>query len=199
MAVAPAVFVKLPSPCKALTATTVDALVPEVKSKAGTSSTGGDPNNSSWCYWNGLKDLGVNGSTYRWLDVFFRRFGPQTGQAGGEQPARDTYRKEVSKIRATEGSRSLLVSPARGIGEEATVLSYNTTAGAVQFRHADIVVRTGNVVMTLRYNGAGYEGAPTPDSSALTKSALAAAREAVASVAKANEIGRSSAQETVTP
>ena len=49
------------------------------------------------------------------------------------------------------------------------------------------MARTGNVVITLTYNGAGYAGAKTPSAADLMKGAEAAAKEAVASVAAANK------------
>lgn len=55
--------------------------------------------------------------------------------------------------------------------------SFNTT----------IVARTQNVVVTLDYNGAAYEGAGAPDQAKLLQDAIAAAKEAVASVDAANK------------
>lgn len=48
------------------------------------------------------------------------------------------------------------------------------------------MARTGNAVVTLTYNGAGYAGAKTPSGADILKDAEKAAKEAVAAVADAN-------------
>ncbi|MFJ6636974.1 DUF3558 family protein [Streptomyces sp. NPDC091376] len=185
-AVEPAKFAELPQPCKALTSKTIEELVPKVKNKAGTAGTSSDTGVRGSCSWNGLEDKGVKGSNYRWLDVSFQRFESEAGLGSGEERAKDAYEKEVAKTRATEGAKDVKSSPAAGVGEEATAIGFGLKKTGEDFKYATIVARTGNVVVTLGYNGAGYAGAKTPDASALMKDAVTAAKEATTSVAKAN-------------
>ncbi|MGW7362414.1 DUF3558 family protein [Streptomyces sp. NPDC054841] len=185
-AVEPAKYAKLPQPCKAISSKTVEELVPKVKNKSGTAGTSSDTSSRGGCSWNGLEDKGVKGSNYRWLDVSFLRYESEAGLGSGEQRAKDAYAKEVAKVQDTEGAKSVKNSPAAGVGDEATAISYGLTKTGEDFKYATIVARTGNVVVTLGYNGAGYAGAKTPDASALMKDAVTAAKEAAASVAKAN-------------
>ncbi|MGW8949663.1 DUF3558 domain-containing protein [Streptomyces sp. NPDC055709] len=184
--VEPAKFAKLPQPCKALAAKTIEELVPKVKNKAGTAGTSSDTGVRGSCSWNGLEDKGVKGSNYRWLDVSFQRFESEAGLGSGEERAKDAYEKEVAKTRATDGAKGVKTSPAAGVGEEATAIGFGLKKTGEDFKYATIVARTGNVVVTLGYNGAGYAGAKTPDASALMKDAVTAAKEATTSVAKAN-------------
>ncbi|TFE49517.1 DUF3558 domain-containing protein [Streptomyces sp. ICN441] len=186
VSVEPAKYAKLPDPCKALTSKTVEELVPKVKNKAGTAGTSNDTAARGSCSWNGLEDKGVKGSNYRWLDVSFQRFASEAGIGSGGDRARNAYEKEVAAVKATEKAKDVKSSPAAGVGEEATAIAYGLTKSGEDFRYATIVARTGNVVVTLGYNGTGFAGAENPDPSQLMKDAVTAAKEATASVAKAN-------------
>jgi hypothetical protein len=73
------------------------------------------------------------------------------------------------------------------VGDEATTVNYTLRKTDEDFTYATIVARTENGVVTLTYNGTGYAGAKNPSAADLTKAALKAAKEAVASVATANK------------
>ncbi|MFE7774441.1 DUF3558 domain-containing protein [Streptomyces sp. NPDC057445] len=185
--VEPAKFAKLPEPCKAITSKTIEELVPKVKNKAGTAGTSSDTGARGGCSWNGLEDKGVKGSNYRWLDVSFLRYESESGLGSGEKRAQEAYAKEVAKTEATDGAKGVKKSSTPGVGDEATAISYDLKKTDETFKYATIVARTGNVVVTLGYNGAGYAGAKTPDAAELMKDAVKAAKEAAASVATANK------------
>lgn len=184
--VAPAKFSKLPDPCKSISGKTVKDLVPE--SKAGSAGRSTDTDSRGSCSWNGLDDKGVKGSQYRWLDVSFLRYDSEaTLGVSGEQRAEDSYTKEIAKAKATEGAKKVKAAPAPGIGAAATVINYDLNKTDEDFTYATVVARTDNAVVTLTYNGTGYAGAKSPSAEDLTKDALKAAKEAVASVAAANK------------
>ncbi|MEU9983825.1 DUF3558 family protein [Streptomyces sp. NPDC050856] len=185
--VEPAKYTKLPDACKAITAETVEELVPEVKTKAGTPGKSSDIASRGSCSWNGLEDNGVKGSQYRWLDIAVLRYDSDTSLGSGEQRARDNYAKEVAKVKATEGATRVLTSGAPGVGDEATAISYGLKKTGEDFKYAAIVTRTENAVITVSYNGAGYAGAEAPTPSDLMKDAVTATKEAVGAVAKANK------------
>ncbi|MER6999947.1 DUF3558 family protein [Streptomyces sp. NPDC000410] len=184
--VAPAKFAKLPEPCKALTAKTVEELVPKVKNKAGTAGKSSDTSVRGGCSWNGLEDKGVKGSDYRWLDVSFLRYESDPGLGSGEKRATEAYAKEIAKTQATEGAKKVKTG-AQTVGDEATAITYEIRKTGVDFKYASIVARTGNVVVTLGYNGAGYAGAAAPDTAELLKDAVKAAKEAATAVTTANK------------
>jgi hypothetical protein len=186
-AVAAAKFTKLPGSCKTISAKTIAQLVPETKVKAGTVGKSSDLANRTSCSWNGLDDNGVKGSQYRWLDVSFLRYdSEQALGVSAEQRAEESYDKEIAKAKASEGAKKVRTSPAAGVGEAATAVGYDLTKTGEDFVYATVVTRTGNVVITLTYNGTGYAGAKAPVSADLMKGAVTAAKEAVASVAAAN-------------
>ncbi|MER5275981.1 DUF3558 family protein [Streptomyces sp. NPDC002809] len=191
-AVAPAKFAALPDPCKSITAKTVKSLVPSAKTKSGTRGKSSDSSARGGCSWNGLDDNGVKGSQYRWLDVGFTRFTSDQGVGSGADRAQADYTKQVAKAQAADGAKKLATVPVSSLGDQATQITYDLTKTGEDFKYATIVARTGNVVVTLNYNGAGYAGAKTPSAADILKGAQKAAKEAVASVATANEPAPSS-------
>ncbi|MGW0776919.1 DUF3558 domain-containing protein [Streptomyces sp. NPDC002835] len=187
-AVAPAKFSKLPEPCSSIGKKTIEDLVPGAKSKSGTEGKSSDISRRGSCSWNGLDDNGVKGSQYRWLDVSFLRYESDASLAvSAEQRAEESYGKEIAKAEATEGAKDVKTSPAAGIGEEATTVTYKLRKTGEDFTYATVVARTENGVVTLTYNGTGYAGAKNPSTSDISKGAAKAAMEAVASVATANK------------
>lgn len=184
--VAPAKFAALPDPCKSITAKTVKSLVPSAKTKSGTRGRSSDAAARGGCSWNGLDDNGVKGSQYRWLDVGFTRFASDQALGSGADRARTDYTKQVAKAKAAEGAKSLVTVSDSGIGEEDTKIAYDLTKTGEDFKYVTVVARTGNVVVTVNYNGAGYAGAKTPSARDILKGAEKAAEEAVTSVAAAN-------------
>ncbi|GGS10976.1 MULTISPECIES: DUF3558 domain-containing protein [Streptomyces] len=182
--VEPAKFADLPDPCTSIGKKTIEDLVPEAKKKGGTAGGSSDLSVRSSCSWNGLDDQGVKGSQYHWMDVGFTRFDSDQALGSGAKRATEDYAKQVTKTKATEGAKKAAAEPAAGIGEEATLVTYGLSKTDEDFVYATVVARTGNVVVTLTYNGAGYAGAKTPSSSDIVKGAQKAAKEAIAAVGK---------------
>lgn len=181
--VEPAKFAALPDACASIGTKTIGSLVPKTKNKGGTPGRSSDTATRGSCSWNGLDDKGVKGSQYRWLDVGFTRFESDQSLGSGAKRATDDYTKQIAKAQATEGAKTVAAVPATGIGEQATVVTYDLTKTSEDFKYATIVARTGNVVVTLTYNGAGYAGAKAPAAADILKGARTAATEAVAAVA----------------
>ncbi|MFG2559900.1 DUF3558 family protein [Streptomyces sp. NPDC048496] len=184
--VEPAKFAELPDPCHAISAKTITSLVPKAKSKAGSPARSSDTSARAGCSWNGLDDNGVKGSQYRWLDVGFTRFESDQALGSGAKRAQEDLANQVAKTKATEGAKKLVEAPVSGIGDQATMVTYDLTKTKEDFKYATLVARTGNVVITLTYNGAGYAGAKTPSGDDILKGAEKAAKEVVAAVADAN-------------
>jgi len=185
-AVEAAKFAELPDPCSAVEAKTVRSLVPSAKSRNGTRSKSSDASVRGGCSWNGLADKGVKGSQYRWLDVGFTRFASDQTLGSGAARAGDELSKQVKKTEATDGAKNVRTEPVSGIGDQATKVTYDQSKTGEDFRFATIVARTGNVVVVVNYNGAGYAGSKTPSEEAILKGASMAAKDAVAAVADAN-------------
>ncbi|MFD8823040.1 DUF3558 family protein [Streptomyces sp. NPDC059605] len=195
--VEPAKFSSLPDdPCKSITKKTITSLVPDAKSKNGTAATSSDVSYRTGCSWNGLDDKGVKGSQYRWLDVGFTRFDSDQTLGSGAERARQDFTKQVAKAKDTANAKKVAEASAGGIGEQATKVTYELTKTSEDFKYATIVARTGNVVVTLTYNGAGYAGAKAPSAEDILKGAEKAAKEAVASVAAADDPDPSKSADT---
>ncbi|MGW1814344.1 DUF3558 domain-containing protein [Streptomyces sp. NPDC002125] len=182
--VEPAKFATLPDACSSIPKKTIEDLVPKAKSKGGTPGKSSDTATRGGCSWNGLDDNGVKGSQYRWLDVGFTRFDSDQSLGSGAKRATDEYTKQVSKAQATEGAKGAAAKPASGIGEQATSVTYSLTKSKEDFEYATVIARTGNVVVSVTYNGAGFAGAKTPSAADIVKDAQKAAAEAVAAVEK---------------
>ncbi|MFH8223768.1 DUF3558 domain-containing protein [Streptomyces sp. NPDC018057] len=183
-----AVYGKLPDACGMLPKKTLGELVPggEKSAKAGASS---DVSTRASCSWNGLTNNGVKGSQYRWLNVSLLRFESDTARGSGEEQAREYYGKQVQDARTVSGARKTSSQPVSGAGDEATAVRYDLKKKEGTFKQQTVVARVENVVVTLDYNGAGLAGDKTPDAEALTKDAVRAAQEAVASVKTVNGAG----------
>ncbi|MCX5377742.1 DUF3558 family protein [Streptomyces sp. NBC_00091] len=179
-------FAKLPDPCKALAGKTIDSLVPEAKDKNGTAAKSNDLSNRASCSWNGLDTDGVKGSQYRWLSVSLVRYDSHASLGSGNKRAEDQYTKQLELAKTAEGAHDVKVEQAGGIGDQATSVVYGVKKD-VDFFNNTIVVRSENVVVTLDFNGAAYEGAGAPDQGKLLQDAITAAKETVASVASANK------------
>ncbi|WP_327117465.1 DUF3558 domain-containing protein [Streptomyces sp. NBC_01341] len=180
--VEPAKFDSLPDACGSISRKTVGDLVPKAKSKGGTPDKSSDTAARGGCAWNGLDDNGVKGSQYRWLDVAFTRFDSDQSLGSGAKRAAAEYTKQIGKAQATEGAKKVSANPATGIGEQATAVVYTLTKTSEEFEYATVVARTGNVVVSVTYNGAGYAGAKKPAAADILKGAQTAVKEAVAKV-----------------
>ncbi|MFF0476659.1 DUF3558 domain-containing protein [Streptomyces sp. NPDC004284] len=185
--VEPAKFAKLPEVCKAISTKTTASLVPKAKTKNGTPAASSDLASRGGCSWNGLEDKGVKGSQYRWLDVSFYRYESDASLGSGQERAQENLAKELAKVQETPGAKKLRTVPAPGIGDEASAVTYQLRKTDEDFVYTSIVARTGNVLVLLSYNGAGYAGAETPSEKTVTAGAVTAAKEAVAAVAAANK------------
>ncbi|MFF1922825.1 DUF3558 domain-containing protein [Streptomyces sp. NPDC058221] len=190
--VATARFAELPEPCKSIASKTVKSLVPAAKTKNGTEGKSSDTAARGSCSWNGLDDNGVKGSQYRWLDVGFTRFASDQALGSGADRAGDDLKKQTAKAQAAESAKKLETAPLSGVGDEATTVTYDLKKTGEDFKYATIIARTGNVVVTVTYNGAGYAGSKTPSADTVLKGARMAAKDAVAAVAAANESKQSS-------
>ncbi|MEU3721664.1 DUF3558 family protein [Streptomyces sp. NPDC031705] len=178
-------FAKLPDPCKALAGKTVESLVPEAKDKNGTAAKSNDLSNRASCSWNGLDTDGAKGSQYRWLSVSLVRYDSHASLGSGNKRAEDQYNKQIELAKASEGAHDVKVEQAGGVGDQGTTVAYGVKKD-VDFFNNTVVVRTQNVVVTLDFNGAAYEGAGAPDQGKLLQDAISAAKETVASIASAN-------------
>ncbi|MET9604571.1 DUF3558 domain-containing protein [Streptomyces sp. NPDC006512] len=179
-------FAKLPDPCKTVASKSIDSLVPEAKEKNGTATKSNDLSSRASCSWNGLDTDGLKGSQYRWLSISLVRYDSHASLGSGNKRAEEQYNKQIEASKTTEGANDVKVEQAGGIGDQATSVVYGVKKD-VDFFNTTVVTRTQNVVITIDFNGAAYEGAGAPDKTKMLENAIAAAKESVTSVGTANE------------
>lgn len=175
-------FAKLPAACSAITQKTVKAIVPKAKTAKGDAADSSDTDARGGCSWNGL-----NGYQYRWLAVSLQRFDAVQGIGSANAQATKRYQEQVGEAgAAVKGATSETTT---GVGDQATTITAKVAKTAKDketYEDISVVARTGNVVIVLDYNGAGFEDAKTPKAADLQKNAVAAAKEVVVAIAAAN-------------
>ncbi|MFD9304684.1 DUF3558 domain-containing protein [Streptomyces sp. NPDC060048] len=181
-----AVYSTLPEPCKTVAAKTIETIVPKAKDGNGTAAKSNDLASRASCSWNGLEEAGLKGSQYRWLSISLVRYDSLASVGNGSKRAEVEYAKQVEKAKVVEGAENMKPEAAGGIGDQATSYTFTTKKDG-DFSNTTVIARSHNVIITLDYNGAAYEGADAPDHAKLLADAIAAAKETVASVEAANQ------------
>jgi hypothetical protein len=153
-------------------------MVPKTKSTKGDATDSSDMDARGGCSWNGL-----DGYQYRWLAVSLQRFDSVPGIGSADAQSAKRYQEQVSEARAAKGSAARDTS---GVADQATTVTAEVKKDKETYQEVTVVARTGNAVIVLDYNGAGFEDAKTPKAADLQKGAVSAAKETVAAVTAAN-------------
>ncbi|MBH5336299.1 hypothetical protein IHE55_16560 [Streptomyces pactum] len=180
--VAPARYAQLPQACESLSKKTVEKLVPAADPKKGKLLPSSGDDQAGSCLWSGLDDE----YQYRLLSVSYKRFDSEVTLGSGDQRAEKYATEQVGKAQVADGAKNAETADA-AIGDAATTVRTETKKDKEDFRHQTVIARTANVVVTVEYDGAGYEDGKTPDAKKLLGQAEDAAKEAVESVATANK------------
>ncbi|MFD3380689.1 MULTISPECIES: DUF3558 family protein [unclassified Streptomyces] len=187
-----AAYAKLPEPCKVFSSKTLEEMVPK-GTKSSKEGKSGDAETRGSCSWNSLDNNGVDGSQFRWLNVSLLRFESDAARGTGEKLASEYFTKHAEDARSVEGAKDTKSQQLTGMGNEATLVTYDLKKKEGTFKQQTLVTRVENVVVTLDYNGAGLAGDKSPKVADLTKAAEKAAKEAVEAVRTANGAGGGSA------
>lgn len=178
-ALAPEKFANLPNACMSVGKATVTAIVPKAKNASGTPATSDDPNERAGCSWTGN---GSDGYQYRWLSVTLQRFA-STPASPAEAQAKERFTGQAAALGKAPGMSTTAVT---GVGDQATSVAGKATVAKVTSRNDTLLVRTGNVLVIVEYDGAGLEGKKNPSAATVDAGALRAAKEVVTAVAAAN-------------
>ena len=175
----PAKFKELPDACKGLAKGTVSDLVPGTDDAAGERLGSGDTQDSSNCFWWGLKKY-----DYRQLTVAMKRFDSDSSLGSGDEQAEKYMKQQVSDIKDKKGNKEVKDKKASGVGEAATVIDYKVDkkgkkGKSQEFRAERLVARNANAVVIVDYEGTGYEGGDLPSAGDLNKGAQKAAKESL--------------------
>ncbi|POX37575.1 DUF3558 domain-containing protein [Streptomyces sp. Ru73] len=188
--VAPGKYKKLPDPCKAITKDRVKKMLPAVKDENGEEGKSSDTAAHGTCTWSSEERQGkggINGTQFRWLAVNLQRYDSDPALGSGDKRATGFYNKQVDAAKATDGAKNVKNEPAKDIGDQATMVTYDLKKDGNDFKNQTLVARTANAVVTINFNGAGLAGAKTPDADEMVKDAQEAAKQAVNAIAQANK------------
>lgn len=178
---APVKFKELPDACKTLSKDTVKKLTPKTDNASGKRIGTGNTQDSGSCLWSGLDKF-----DYRQLTVSLKRFDSDASRGSGDKLATAFVQQQVDGLKTDKGNKDLKTEPVKGIGEQATAVSFEVDKKdgekSEAFREQRLVVREANVVVSVDYSGAGFEDAKLPKAGDLEKNAETAAKEAVASL-----------------
>jgi hypothetical protein len=157
----PKTYTAAPAPCDSVAGKTVTSLVPGAKS-AGKEIRSTDTSVRRTCSWNALK-----GYDYRWLDVSFEI-------SDSDEEAERQYEDRVAE-RSGGG-------PVPGLGDTAYSVVNLTTEDKQETREGVVLVRAGNALVTVTYNGSDFENRTAPATDEINKGAIKAAKDAVAAL-----------------
>ncbi len=177
----PVRFATLPEPCSTVGEDTIGEIVPEADPAAGETLSSSDTSASGACLWSGLDDY-----QFRSLTVALRRFDSDLSIGSGDERAGEYLQQMTEEISGDDANRDLESGDLAETGDAAVTLGYTVTKeaedGEQDYRQHRVVARTGNVVVTVDYSGAGFEGDDMPGADSVREAAETAAREAVAAV-----------------
>ncbi|MEV0279393.1 DUF3558 domain-containing protein [Streptomyces sp. NPDC050610] len=182
-----AAFSKIPEACKEISTKTVEKLVPNVNEKNGKVLKPPRSGSSTSCLWNGTDDDDLKDMQYRSLTIEVNVFPSHPTFGSGDQRATAFVTQEADKAAKAEGAKNVKTGTADGVGDQAATVKAESRKGGDNYRDQRVVARSANAVVTVQYDGAGFQGAKSPNADDLLKLAEAAAKEALASIAAANK------------
>ncbi|WP_326688729.1 MULTISPECIES: DUF3558 domain-containing protein [unclassified Streptomyces] len=176
---APAKFKTLPDSCKSLSKGTVKDVVPKTGNTSGKRVGSGDTNESNSCLWSGL-----NKYDYRQLTVSLKRFDSDASLGSGDKRAGEYVKQQAGEVVNNKDNKKPKNSAVSGVGQQGAAVSYETEkkdskGKAEDYRAERLVARSANAVVTVDYEGAGFEDGKKPSAEDLKKKAVKAAKEAL--------------------
>lgn len=175
---APVKYKELPEACKTLSKKTVKDLAPKTDDAGGKRIGTGDTGDSGSCLWSGLQKY-----DYRQLTVSLKRFDSDTARGSGDKLAGSYQEQQAGDLKDDKDVKKLKKSSVSGIGDQAESLGYETKKkgkkNSEEFRSERLIARASNVVVTVDYEGAGFESGKKPSADDLHKKTQKAAKEAI--------------------
>lgn len=128
------------------------------------------------------------------LTVALRRFDSDVALGSGDERADEYLQQMVEEVTGDEANADVETAALAETGDAATSVGYTVVKeseeeGEQEYRQQRIVARTGNLVLTLDYSGAGFEGDDMPGADDIKAGAETAAHEAVTTVNAAADEG----------
>ena len=185
---APVRFHTLPDPCDTLSKKTIEDVVPKAESKGGKNLGSSDADSQGTCLWSGIR-VDDDDYQFRSLSVSLKRYDSHTALGTGDERAEDYLQQQVQDVTREKGNKDIEDRSIGRLGDRAVALSFRSSkkdkkGKASDFREERIVVRVANVVVTVDYQGAGFEGSDPPSAKTVSGNAEKVAKEAVAALDK---------------
>lgn len=177
---APAKFKQLPDPCKTMSKGTVKDVVPNAQSEKGKNLASTDTESYGSCLWSG--GSGKNDSEYRALTISLKRYDSGPSLGSGDTQAQRFLKQESESVTGNKENEKVQEVKVSGFGQESVSIGYETKKKDQDYRANRTIVRTYNVVVTVDYEGTGFEDAKLPSVDELKKNSERVARETVAAV-----------------
>ncbi|WP_055575525.1 hypothetical protein, partial [Streptomyces albus] len=157
--VAPAKYKELPDSCKSIAKGAVKDLTPGTDNASGKRVGSGDTNDSNSCLWSGLDKY-----DYRQLTLSLKRFDSEPAIGSGDKRAAEYLKQQLGEKSSDKDNRKLKQSPVSDIGDEAAAVAFETKkqdakGKSEEYQAERLVARVANVVITVDYEGAGFEDA----------------------------------------
>lgn len=172
----PAAYKSLPDPCKAVSEKTVEDVVPGTEDKSGKNLASSDTDSYGACLWSG--GSGDIDADYRALTVSLKRYDTDASLGSGDEQAQRFVQQEVQAVEGDEAHKKPEQSKVSDVGDEALAVTYETEKKDNTYRATRVVVRDQNVVVTVDYEGTGFEDADPPSRDEVRKNAEKVAKEA---------------------
>lgn len=173
-------YAQLPDPCKTVPEKTVEDVVPGTEDKTGKNLPSNDTDSYGACLWSG--GSGDIEAEYRALTVSLKRYESDASLGSGDEQAERYLEQEAQSVKDDEGHQKPEQNELSGIGEQAVSVTYETEKKENTYRATRIVVRDHNVVVTVDYEGTGFEDADPPSRDEVRKKAEKVAKEAATAI-----------------
>lgn len=182
----PVRFAELPDACSLVSGDTVAEVVPEADPEDGEELRSSNTSTSGACLWSGLDEY-----QFRSLTVSLRRFDSDPAVGSGDERATAYLQQMVEEVTGDDANQEPAAEELPETGDEAVSVAYRVTREADDAEHdytqQRVAVRTGNVVVTVDYSGAGFEGDDQPGAGDIKEAADRTALEAVTRLDAAGE------------
>jgi hypothetical protein len=175
-----AAYKKLPDPCKTVAEKTIEDVVPGTDDKSGENLTSSDTDSYGACLWSGAS--GDIDAEYRALTVSLKRYDSDASLGTGKEQAERYFQQEVESAKTAETHNKPEEKKVSGVGQAAVAVTYETEKKDNSYRATRLVVRDENVVVSVDYEGTGFEDADPPSRDEVRKNAEKVAKEAAGAI-----------------
>ncbi|WP_308416912.1 DUF3558 family protein [Streptomyces sp. AJS327] len=178
----PGKFKALPDACGALGKKALQTLVPNATDAGGKRLGDSDAKDASTCLWSGLKKY-----DYRQLTITLKRFDSDASLGPADKQAGAYLKQQIAEIKDNETNKGVKEKPLKGVGQTGSTLGFthekkSDKGKKNEFRAQHLVSQNHNLVVTVEYEGTGFEGGDLPSADTLDKGAEKAAQRILSQV-----------------